>query len=70
MKTSRPVGPLVRLAVQQEAEKYQAALQRIVAAAILELDLPENAEFNPATMEWLLVEPDAPAPSTEHAEPA
>lgn len=57
--TTRPAGPLVRLAVQAEAEKYQAALERIVAAAILELDLPEDAQLNPSTMEWSFTASDA-----------
>jgi hypothetical protein len=64
---TRPAGPLVRLAVQAETEKYQAALQRVVAAAILELDLPDSAQFNPSTMEWTY-SVSATAPSADVGE--
>lgn len=67
MKTTRPAGPLVRLAVKQEADAFDARLQAIVAAAKQELDLPEDASLNVGTMSW---EYDAALATDETDEPS
>lgn len=56
----RPAGPLVRLAIEQVRVQFEAALERVIAAAAAELGLPPEAAFDMDQLTWRI-----PLPSVE-----